>query len=107
MQGLAITRLRVPPFVVTLGGLTAWRGAALLLSGGGPISGFPPEYTWWGQGRIEGVPVPVIIFLAAAVVAHVVLRSTRFGLHVYAVGGNTAAATSTGSTAGGWCFSST
>ena len=96
VQGLAITRLRVPPFVVTLGGLTAWRGAALLFSGGGPISGFAPEYTWWGQGRIEGVPVPVIIFLAAAVVAHVVLRSTRFGLHVYAVGGNGPAADANG-----------
>ena len=92
VQGLAITRLRVPPFVVTLGGLTAWRGAALLLSGGGPISGFTADYAWWGQGRIEGVPVPVIIFLAAAVIAHVVLRYSRFGLHVYAVGGNTAAA---------------
>jgi ribose transport system permease protein/inositol transport system permease protein len=92
VQGLAITRLKVPPFVVTLGGLTAWRGAALLLSGGGPISGFTPDYTWWGQGRIEGVPVPVIIFLVAAVLAHVVLRHSRFGLHVYAVGGNTAAA---------------
>ena len=52
LQGAAITRLRVPPFVVTLGGLTAWRGAALLLSGGGPISGFAPDYTWWGQGRV-------------------------------------------------------
>ena len=92
LQGPAITRLRVPPFVVTLGGLTAWRGAALLLSGGGPISGFSPDYTWWGQGRIEGVPVPVIIFVAAAVIAHVVLRHTRFGLHVYAVGGNGPAA---------------
>jgi len=92
VQGFAITRLRVPPFVVTLGGLTAWRGAALLLSGGGPISGFTADYAWWGQGRIEGVPVPVIIFLAAAVIAHVVLRYSRFGLHVYAVGGNTAAA---------------
>jgi ribose transport system permease protein/inositol transport system permease protein len=92
LQGLAITRLRVPPFVVTLGGLTAWRGAALLLSQGGPISGFGPDYTWWGQGRVGGVPVPVIVFLAAAVLAHVVLRHTRFGLHVYAVGGNPAAA---------------
>jgi ribose/xylose/arabinose/galactoside ABC-type transport system permease subunit len=92
LQGLAITRLRVPPFVVTLGGLTAWRGAALLLSGGGPISGFAPAYTWWGQGRIEGVPVPVVIFLAGAVLAHVVLRHSRFGLHVYAVGGNVTAA---------------
>ena len=93
LQGLAITRLKVPPFVVTLGGLSAWRGLALMLSGGGPISGFTPTYAFWGQGRIWSVPVPVIVFLAAAVIAHVVLRFTRFGLHVYAVGGNAAAAT--------------
>jgi ribose transport system permease protein/inositol transport system permease protein len=92
LQGWAITRLRVPPFVVTLGGLTAFRGAALLLSEGGPISGFSPAYAWWGQGRIEGVPVPVIVFAAAALVAYVVLRHTRYGLHVYAVGGNGPAA---------------
>ena len=92
LQGWAITRLKVPPFVVTLGGLTAFRGVALLLSGGGPISGFSPAYAWWGQGRIEGVPVPVIIFAAAALVAYVVLRHTRYGLHVYAVGGNAPAA---------------
>jgi ribose transport system permease protein/inositol transport system permease protein len=92
LQGLVVTRLRVPPFVVTLGGLTAFRGAALLFSGGGPISGFAPDYTWWGQGRIGMVPVPVIIFLAAAVIAHVVLKYTRFGLHVYATGGNRDAA---------------
>lgn len=93
MQGLAITRLRVPPFVVTLGGLSAWRGAALLLSNGGPISGFTADYTWWGQGRIWSIPVPVILFIVFAILAHVVLRYTRFGLHVYAVGGNAAAAT--------------
>jgi ribose transport system permease protein/inositol transport system permease protein len=92
MQGWAITRLRVPPFVVTLGGLTAFRGLALLISGGGPISGFSPAYTWWGQGRIGPVPVPVLVFLLFAVVAHLVLRHTRFGLHVYAVGGNPSAA---------------
>ena len=92
LQGLGVTRLKVPPFVVTLGGLTAFRGAALLFSGGGPISGFAPDYTWWGQGRIGPVPVPVIIFLTAAVVAHVVLKYTRFGLHIYATGGNRDAA---------------
>ena len=93
VQGLAITRLRVPPFVVTLGGLSAFRGLALILSDGGPISGFAPDYAWWGQGRVGPVPVPVIVFVVAAVAAHLVLRHTRFGLHVYAVGGNAAAAT--------------
>ena len=92
LQGLAITRLKVPPFVVTLGGMSAFRGAALLFAAGGPISGFPPDYTWWGQGRIGPVPVPVIIFIAFAVVAHVVLRYTRYGRQVYAVGGNPEAA---------------
>lgn len=96
LQGWAITRLRVPPFVVTLGGLTAFRGLALLFSGGGPISGFSPEYNWWGQGRVGDIPVPVIIFLAVAVIAHVVLKYTRFGLHVYAVGGNAASAEENG-----------
>ena len=96
LQGWVITRLRVPPFVVTLGGLTAFRGAALLLSAGGPISGFEAGFTWWGQGRIATVPVPVIIFFLAALIAHVVLRQTGFGKHVYAVGGNARAATLNG-----------
>jgi inositol transport system permease protein len=96
IQGLAITRLKVPPFVVTLGGMSAFRGAALLFAAGGPISGFEPSFTWWGQGKIGpadlAVPVPVIIFLLAAVLAHVALRYTRYGRKVYAVGGNPEAA---------------
>jgi inositol transport system permease protein len=93
LQGFAITRLKVPPFVVTLGGMSAFRGAALLFAAGGPISGFEPGFVWMGQGRILGqVPVPVVIFLTFAVVAHVVLRYTRYGRQVYAVGGNPEAA---------------
>jgi ribose/xylose/arabinose/galactoside ABC-type transport system permease subunit len=92
IQGFAITRLKVPPFVVTLGGMSAFRGAALLFAAGGPISGFEPNFVWWGQGKIGPVPVPVIIFLAFAVLAHIVLRYSRYGRQVYAVGGNPEAA---------------
>ncbi len=92
VQGIAITKLKVPPFVVTLGGMSAFRGAALLFAGGGPISGFEEGYRWWGQGYIGQVPVPVVIFAVAAVVAWVVLRYTRFGRNIYAVGGNPEAA---------------
>jgi len=93
VQGSAITRLKVPPFVVTLGGMSVFRGAALLFADGGPISGFDPGFVWWGQARIGGqVPVPVIIFLACAILAHIVLRYTRYGRQVYAVGGNPEAA---------------
>src|SRR5260221_3120121 len=93
LQGFAITRLKVPPFVVTVGVMSAWRGAALLFAAGGPISGFEPNFVWIGQGRIfDQVPVPVVIFLAFAILAHVVLRYTRYGRQIYAVGGNPEAA---------------
>ena len=92
LQGIAITRLKVPPFVVTLGGMSAFRGLALYMAGGGPISGFDEAYRWWGQGYVGPVPVPVIIFLAFAVLAHFILTSTRYGRSVYCVGGNPEAA---------------
>src|SRR5258706_927524 len=93
LQGFAITRLKVPPFVVTLGGMSAFRGGALLFAAGGPISGFEPDFVFFGQGRfLHQVPIPVIIFLSFAVLAHIVLRYTRFGRQVYAVGGNPEAA---------------
>ncbi|WP_395021693.1 ABC transporter permease [Dongia sp.] len=98
IQGVSITKLKVPPFVVTLGGLSIFRGIALMISGSGPISGFDDAYRWWGQGRIGldwaglRVPIPVIIFLGIAAIAFVVLRYTRYGRQVYAVGGNREAA---------------
>lgn len=92
VQGLAITRLKVPPFVVTLGGLTIFRGLTLTLSSGGPISGFTADMRWFGTGMIGPVPVPVIIFALAAILCHLVLRYTRYGRAVYAVGGNAEAA---------------
>jgi inositol transport system permease protein len=92
VQGLTITKLKVPPFVVTLGGLTIFRGLTLMLSNGGPISGFTPDMRWFGTGLIGPVPVPVIIFAIAAVLCHIVLRYTRYGRAVYAVGGNAEAA---------------
>ncbi len=92
LQGIAITRLKVPPFVVTLGGLTVFRGLTLTLSSGGPISGFTPDMRWFGTGLIGPVPVPVIIFAIFAIICHIVLRYTRYGRAVYAVGGNAEAA---------------
>ncbi|MFI0846418.1 ABC transporter permease [Mesorhizobium sp. IMUNJ 23232] len=92
IQGLAITRLKVPPFVVTLGGLTIFRGLTLTISNGGPISGFDASMRWFGTGLIGPVPVPAIIFIVAAILCHIVLRYTRYGRAVYAVGGNAEAA---------------
>jgi inositol transport system permease protein len=104
VQGVTITKLGVPAFVVTLGGMTVFRGLTLILSNGGPISTFDESYRFWGQGKIPidflsnmagapiEIPIPVIIFLVFALLAHIVLRYTRYGRHVYAIGGNREAA---------------
>lgn len=96
MQGKAVTWLGVPPFIVTLGGLTVWRGATLIANDGAPVSGLDTGYRWWGSGDVLGVPTPVLVFAAVVLVGYVVLRHTRYGRHVYAVGGNPEAARLTG-----------
>jgi inositol transport system permease protein len=92
LQGKAVTWLRIPPFIVTLGGMTIWRGATLILHDGAPISGFDSNYRWWGTGTILHVPVPVALFVIVAALGYSVQRYTRYGRHVYAVGGNPEAA---------------
>src|SRR5262249_20381324 len=98
LQGVSITRLKVPPFVVTLGGMSVFRGAPLQFAAGGPISGFDPNLVGGGRGKLTipyldwAVPIPVLIFLGFALLAHIVPRYTRYGRQVYAVGGNPEAA---------------
>ena len=92
IHGFAIAKLKVPAFVVTLGGLAAWRGAAQVMSQGQPINKFSDDYRFWGSGFIGPAPVPVVIFAAFVVVGYLVLRFTTYGRSIYAVGGNPEAA---------------
>jgi inositol transport system permease protein len=92
LQGKAVTWLRIPPFIVTLGGMTIWRGATLILHDGAPISGFDAAYRWWGTGTILHVPIPIALFALVAALGYIVQRYTRYGRHIYAVGGNPEAA---------------
>ncbi len=94
IQGFAIAKLKVPAFVVTLGGLAAWRGAAQVFSQGQPINKFSDDYRFWGSGFIlnDVVPVPVAIFAVFVVLGYLILRFTTYGRSIYAVGGNPEAA---------------
>jgi ribose/xylose/arabinose/galactoside ABC-type transport system permease subunit len=92
IHGFAIAKLKVPAFVVTLGGLAAWRGAAQVMSQGQPINKFSDDYRFWGSGFIGPVPVPVVIFAAFVIIGYLVLRFTTYGRSIYAVGGNPEAA---------------
>jgi inositol transport system permease protein len=92
VNGFLIARFRIAPFIATLGMFTAARGLALIYSNGRPISKLEDGYNFLGQGVILGVPVPIILLVVVAVGAHLMLNNTRFGRHVYAIGGNEQAA---------------
>jgi ribose transport system permease protein len=92
VNGWGVTLLRIPPFVATLGMMSIARGLAEVITGGFQISGLPDAFQWWGQGDIFGVPVPVIVAVGVIVLTWSLLRFTRLGRYIYAVGGNEAAA---------------
>lgn len=88
VNGLLVIKGGIPPFVATLAMMAIGRGLALVYTQGRPIAGIDKRFIFWGTGRLLGIPVPVILLAVIAVVAYGVLRHTRFGLHVYATGGN-------------------
>ena len=87
-NGLSVSRLRMPPLVVTLAMWQMTQGATMTITEGHWIRGIPRSFAFFGQGTVAGVPVPVIIFIIVAVIAYYILNYTTFGKSVYAVGGN-------------------
>jgi inositol transport system permease protein len=95
ISGLVVTRFKTPPFIATLAMMTSARGAALYYTNGQNIYQLK-EFTVFGQGDILGVPTPVIFMLCMALLTWYVLNYTRFGRHLYAIGGNEDAARASG-----------
>jgi ribose transport system permease protein len=92
-NGLMVTKLRLPPFIATLGTLSMGRGLMYWITHGWPVTlSFEHPFLALGQGYIGPVPVPVIVMLALYVAAAVFLSRTSIGRYVYAVGGNEQAA---------------
>ena len=102
INGVVITKGRIPDFIATLGTLTAYRGIALLVTGGLPVpshitatelKGYLPDaMLWLGGGTALGVPVPGLIAVLALLLGWVLLRYRAVGRAAYAVGGNREAA---------------
>ena len=94
LNGLLITRLKLPPFIVTLGTLTAITGATNLLNNGTEVTTLPSWVVNLGTDSIFSgwLPIPVLIALLVAVIFAFVLSRTRFGLRTYAIGSNEIAA---------------
>jgi len=87
-NGFLITRVKLPPFIATLGTMGIFRGIALVISEGRSIYGFDRTFNEIFNARIGDIPVAVIIAAVIAVVALLILRYTRFGKYTIAIGGN-------------------
>jgi ribose transport system permease protein len=88
VNGIVVVASRVASFIITLGFMTVYHGAALVTGSGNniPISG---RFEVLGRGRIlDVIPIPVLIFLGAIIITSIVLRYFRYGRHLYAIGGN-------------------
>jgi len=97
INGSAITKLNIPPFIATLGMLTIGRGMTLAYTKGYPLIPADNRYfRFIGAGYLGPVPVPVIILVVTFIFFYILLSKTRFGLHIYAVGGNEEAAALSG-----------
>jgi ribose/xylose/arabinose/galactoside ABC-type transport system permease subunit len=97
--GFLVGYMKLNSLIVTLGMLSAIHGLTLTWSGGKNMDIADKAGTWFsvfGQGRIMGVPVPILIFAGLAILFTIVLMKTPFGRKVYAVGGNGQAATFSG-----------
>ena len=91
-HGTMVTRLNVPPFVITLVTYTIAQGMSLAITTGTPINGIDPLFSNLSQVYIGQVPVPALFFVGAAVIAWFALERTYVGRQIYAVGGNREAA---------------
>jgi ribose transport system permease protein len=87
-NGVLVAYVGIPAFIVTLGGLTLWRGLAFEATGGFDNAGLPAPMEFIGYGELLGVPMPTVIMVVMFGVMAFVLSGTKLGRYVYAIGSN-------------------
>jgi len=88
LNGLIIAYMGIHPFVVTLATQSICRGAAYLVAGGQPVAIMNNKFCQFGIGHLGIIPYPAIYMVFFLIMASVLLNYTRYGRHIYAVGGN-------------------
>ena len=95
-HGLMVTRIKMAPFIITLGSLSLFRGLSFVISKGYPLLIADERIRWLGQGLIGPFPAPFVIFLGVAAITGFILHFTALGRSIYAIGGNPEAARMSG-----------
>jgi ribose transport system permease protein len=89
INGLLITKMKLQPFIATLGMMSVYRGVAYVMTGGWPVLNIPRPFRNLTDGRILfDLPVSVFYLFGFALFSHILLKRTRFGTYLYAIGGN-------------------
>jgi ribose transport system permease protein len=88
MNGLIVTRVRLPPFITTFGTYLLGKGLVVLFIDGKVIYGFPPSFRLLGATRVDGVPFIIFVGIAVFLVFYCLLKYSTFGSRVYYVGAN-------------------
>lgn len=83
---------RLPALVVTLGTMALFRGVAMVISQGQPVSNFPEGFSWLGRGEWQGIPVQLFIWVGLTILAMVIVDRSRAGRYVVAIGDSPTAA---------------
>lgn len=93
VTGWFVTRARIAPFIVTLAVMLIGSGAAYRVTSGESVHQIPESFTWLGRGAdLLGIPNAVVLMFALYGLAHLMMTRMVVGRHLYAVGGNRAAA---------------
>jgi ribose transport system permease protein len=92
VNGALVAYLRIPAFIVTLAGMSAYKGLALTVPPGSPIFSLSPDLGNLFYGQVFGVPLPFFYVVGLYTLATVMLNYTKFGREIYALGGNEVAA---------------
>lgn len=92
VNGLFITKGKVPAFICTLAMMTILRGTTLVYTNGQPLSGLGDAFYFVGEGFIGIFPVPVIITVIVFAIGYYILSQYKIGRYIYALGGNEEAA---------------
>lgn len=90
INGLLITKLKLQPFIATLGTMSAYRGIAYIATNGEPIVNIPGSYRNILNGDVFGsiIPISIIVLIVFVIVMEIFLKKTRIGTYIYSVGGN-------------------
>lgn len=88
INGITVAYIHLPAFIATLAMMSIARGVALVVTNAIPIYNLPESFLFLGSGFLWGIPTPIYVMIGLYFILDFILRKTKFGRYIYAIGGN-------------------